>query len=316
MKKIYILLSAALILAAACTKENPGTVLRFRVSAPESEDTKATIERDGKGLKFTWETDDVLCLNFEQGGNYYQADASIDAGSISGGSAEFTVTLPSEIDGTNPFNVYAIYQKAQHWSSSQNRYWSGGPIFQFVTTEYRGVTLDKKASSTAPSTMDDGLMRPALYGEQTGVTASTLGSFSLAHMGWVLCVHFQNNSGSVMDAPYSVAFTDPAFSYFAGTSYYNVETGTFNGTGGGVISLRINEDSTSYWSEHPIANGEEVIFYRWLYSKTDIPALTPSLQLTSSSPSVSATTSLSAKTVSPGKMYHVYLYWDGTDLTL
>lgn len=311
MKKSYILLAAALILAAACTKESSETVLRFRVDVSEPAETKATIARDGEGLKFAWEADDVLCLNFEQGGMWYSADAAIS--SFSGPSAEFTVTLPSGIDGSNPFNVYAMYQKIQKWSLAQNRKWDSDGVFQFVKTESSGVTLDKGSDAEDVRNLD--FMRPALFGKQETVTSSTLTSFTLEHLGWVMCVHLRNKSGAVMNVPYGLIVKGSSDIFMASANpFYYIATGPYINTWS--CSFDLNR-SNHYWEGKTIDNGSEEMFYRWIVSVGDLPALTVQMDPTSADgDNIDATTQLPAKTVFPGKMYHVYLNWDGTNLTL
>ena len=61
----------------------------------------------------------------------------------------------------------------------------------------------------------------------------------------------------------------------------------------------------------------DLVFYHWIISKGGLPAVKVQMDPTSADgDTIDATTQLPAKTVFPGKMYHVYLNWDGTNLTL
>ena len=60
--------------------------------------------------------------------------------------------------------------------------------------------------------------------------------------------------------------------------------------------------------------GESIVFYRWLVSSSlEIPNFSSTSVYLGSSKSPS--TNLSGKTVELGKVYHIGLIWDGTDVT-
>ncbi len=312
MKTRQILFLAALV-AAACTKEAPVSeqVIRFRVDAPATVQTKVTQESDGNtpsGLVFKWESDDKLCLNFEYGGSYYPVDAAIDAATISadGKEAEFTVTVPSEIPADATFNVYAIYQDEHTWTDGTNRTWnksgSEPDVFTFSEDANQGTTLD------TPGFTGSEIMRPASYGEQKNVTASTLSSFTLSHLGWVMCVHFRNKMTEEVEMPDKITF-------IAGSEIvapkYSLTSGPLPDNQ--TISLSVAEYSWSPWSGKSIAAGEEEVYYRWVCTPASVPELRVDV---SWAPTYTSEEILPARTVTPGKVYHVYLNWDGSKVTI
>ena len=318
--KAKLIFLAAIALTVACNKENPSaapeaTVLRFKAGVPASTETKITSEQDGTGLKFAWEEDDVICLNFIYNGNSYPIDAAIDATTIStdGTNAEFTVTLPEAIPADASFDVYAIYQKAQTWAPAQNRKWYDEDSFRFVTTETYGVALVSSFEDNPGKTSN--IIRPALYGEQKGVTASSLESFTLEHLGWVACLHFRNKTASTIDVPRSLTIrsTDYYSQLFKNSDeFFQIGSG-INNTSHEIHFALANDQSREYYGKS-LAAGEEGVYYRWTTSVESLPELIGRMNI-SDTETVTSTNSLSARTVTPGKMYHFYLNWDGTDLT-
>ena len=308
--KSKIILLAALILVAACNKLDPAsspepTVLRFKAEAPVPVNTKMTSEVDVDGLKFAWENDDVLCLNFKYNGNYYPVDAAIDPSTISpsGKCAEFTVTLPSEIPSDATFDVFAIYQKdgsGREWDPTTKN------LFHFVSTEEHGTTLNN------PGSLGTSIMRPALGSEQKNVTASTLASFSLSHLGWVMCIHFRNETTSDINAPEEIRFSSTESNLFA--DEYDWPSGPV--LGHPVCSVLVQKGfggSGSPWAGTKIASWDEQVYYRWICSDNSLPELHVAVYPPNSSQSRS--TDLPARTVTPGNVYHVYLNWETTKLT-
>lgn len=312
MKTRQILFLAALV-AAACTKEAPVSeqVIRFRVDAPATVQTKVTQESDGNtpsGLVFKWESDDKLCLNFEYGGSYYPVEAAIDAATISadGKEAEFTVTVPSAIPADATFNVYAIYQKEHTWVETSNRRWNKSgtdpDVFSFAEDAFQGTTLDTPGSCGAA------ILRPAFYGEQKSVTASTLSSFALSHLGWVMCVHFRNKTTGEIDVPNQIKFS-------AGVVLFGNSYSLSSGPSGQdqTLKLSLAEYTWNPWSGKTIAAGVEQVYYRWVCSPESVSALSIEVSWGST---YTAEETLPARTATPGKVYHVYLNWDGSKVTI
>ncbi|MCR4859525.1 MAG: hypothetical protein K5910_02550 [Bacteroidales bacterium] len=302
----------AALVAAACTKEAPVSenVIRFRADAPVPAQTKMTQESDEattSGLVFKWEEDDVICLNFNYDGNYYTADAEIDASSISasGTSADFTVTVPEEIPSDASFDVYAAYQDEYTWGTRVNRCWNGTgedpAVFFFDADANQGTTLDD------PGTCQAGILRPALYAELKDVTAETLDSFSLSHLGWVMCVHLKNTGSEAYGTPRRLMFKDPQGDYlFAGSKYSCLEGPVLDRD---YIYSYLAEYSWSPWSGSVVPAGEEQLYYRWVCSTESIPNLTFTYIVLNEDNTTSIVSggTLPAKTVTPGKVYHVYM---------
>ena len=119
-----------------------------------------------------------------------------------------------------------------------------------------------------------------------------------------------------MNAPYLFNFTTSGVKSFINPAepYYYVSEGPIlNSYSTGLYVAW----SGHYWSGRTIADGSEEVFYHWIISQGDLPAVKVQMDPTSADgDTIDATTQLPAKTVFPGKMYHVYLNWDGTNLTL
>lgn len=295
--------------------------LMLTARMPQEPENRLALTADGKNLKLTWDkTSDKLLLNFKYNGTYYRSgECPITRVSADGKVATFAVTIPAEIPADATFDLYGVHQKLCNWSSND------GGFFQRITptnneyliegSEEACITLDKMGTN------EKGIIRPMIYCAKTGVTAATLGTLQFQHTGWVVALHFKNNTGAEMEMPCYInlksRLSDAIFyNGFHSTEdvYFNPETKVFHSSGTWKTSIHFEINSSGYtWLPYygqKIGAGEEKIFYRWVVSSTlDIPALEGEVYITSNNTTATKTP---VRTVQVGKIYHIYTKWDGT----
>ena len=336
MRKTLFTLAALAMIMVSCTQDNIEIEQEdnrtFIVSAamPKADDaqTRVSLTPDAEtanfGLDLKWEEDDKLMLCFEQDGTYYHNDAPIVASTISddGKTAQFAITVPSEISANATFDCEVVYQKPNSYGGANS---NGGFFesvdgvskFKLVNRADQGVTLDK------PGSTQSGIMRPMVYDYKKGITKNGFGNINLKHSGWVMALHFKNTSSSSKQLPAWIIMSDlnekgwtwnGRFSYNA--SFFEVSTHSFSNTGNKLYSelrFRIAESDWMPFYGKEILSGNEVIFYRWVTSLPSVPKLRGELSIGGDIVNASTETFLDPKTVEIGKVYHVYTTWNGTE---
>ena len=339
MKKILFTLAALAMIMVSCTQDNLEIEAQenrtFTVSAamPEANDdaqTRVSLTPDAEsgsyGLELKWENDDKLMLCFDHDGTYYHIDASIVPSSISnnGKSAQFTITIPTEIPANATFNLYGVYQKTDTRDDNGGFFKEGTKTYELENSEEQEITLDKVSSSGV------GKARPMLYFSQANIVNSsepTFAPFNLQHSGWMMALHFKNSSGGEMDMPVSLRLDNPQGTKWAwngygnNTIYFNVSTQAFSYESSTkerdrTLWFNINEYSWLPLYGQKLAAGESIVVYRWVASLPDVPQLRGEATIRGSIylyPETS--TNMPSKTVTKGNVYHIGLIWDGTNLT-
>ena len=278
------------------------------------------------GLDLKWEADDKLMLCFEQDGTYYHNDAPIVASTISadGKTAQFAITIPTEIPANATFNLYGVYQKTNTWTETNGGYFKEGTkLYELEDKEEECITLDKLGST------GKGKARPMLYFSQTNIENSStpaFATFNLQHSGWMMALHFKNSSDAEIDMPIRLTLDNPqgtewAWNGYHGNNdiYFDVSTQAFSYESSTkererTLWFTINEYDWLPLYGQKLAAGESIVVYRWVASLPDVPQLRGEATFRDSIfPETS--TNISPKTVTKGNVYHIGLIWDGADLT-
>ena len=333
--KLSIIAALFALILTGCAKENieievEPKMVTVSVTMTSPEDNAATrisLTPDSgtpHGLILKWETTDKLMLCFEYNANYYHVDANIDPNSIStsGKTANFTFSIPTQIPPDATFNLYVVYQKTNGNNSDGGRFRPGTKIYDLEKTGKDCITLDQLNPTT-----QRGIPRPMLYFQKTNIANTAtpdIGQIDLIHAGWIMALHFKNNTGAEMNLPEGIGFGVP---YFAQVWVFNGDSFTILTTSfdfsnhifsysisstQGWLYLNINEDNNSPLYGNRLARGASIIFYRWVASGTSIPALDGDIWF----PNWDSDTNSSmipARTITYGKTYHVYTTWDGTN---
>lgn len=331
MKKIFFFAVIALV-AAGCAKteiEAPAQTERRTIAlsatlpADES-DARMTYTPDGTTLK--WSAGDTLMLCFVHGANYHHNKAPIVPASISvdGKKASFTVTVPEEIPSGAAFTFHAVYQQTSTYSPTNGGYFEAGTAkYVFENFEEECITLDK------PTTDEDksGIIRPALCHTQTNATATTLNNISFRHLGWVMALHLKNSSITDLNLPTNLRmqYENESPSSFIWNGCHNNNTVTFDLSSNTVSSstanwrdkasvyFGINEYDWQPLYNSTLAAGASITLYRWLIGTPDIEPMRGYISF-SGNEVRTATLFPSRTKVQPGKVYHVYMKWNGTTL--
>lgn len=335
MKYRLFTLALLAMIMVSCTQDNLEIEAQenrtFTISAamPEANDdaqTRVSLTPDAEsgyyGLDLKWEADDKLMLCFEQDGTYYHNDAPIVASTISadGKTAQFAITIPTEIPANATFNLYGVYQKTDTRDDNGGYFKDGSMLYELENYEEQCITLDEMGST------GKGIARPMLYFSQADIVNSstpTFAPFNLEHSGWMMALHFKNSSGGEMDMPVRLNLDNPGGTKWAWNGYhgyndiyFDVATQAFsyNSTKERERTLwfSINEYDWLPLYGQKLAAGESIVVYRWVASLPDVPQLRGEALFRGNAKSETPTRT-DARTVTNGKMYHVYSEWDGTD---
>ena len=120
--------------------------------------------------------------------------------------------------------------------------------------------------------------------------------------------------------------TEPASSFiwngnpFSDSVKMDVTTGTVTSSTSiwehkAGIYFEVNESSSNPLYGEKLDNGATKVFYRWVVSTPQIEQMKVEMKLANDT-STDSTNRLPGRTVQNGKVYHVFLKWDGTALTL
>ena len=343
--KMKLTFAALALIAAGCSNEelteavqngqdSNARVITLQAAMPETTDeapaTRVTYESDGatvSGIVMTWRNTDKLQLCFKYGGNYYHKEATIIPSSISTDrkQATFTIEIPAAIPASAAFDFYAVYQQNRRNKSDGGCFQAGTPNYQFEWGEEDNVTLDHTGSNA----WNNGIINSVLLYSRTNVTQAELGTLKLdlAHTGWIMVVHLTNASGAKVDFPKYVRMkypTEPASSFIwngrQGSYAVKMDVTTrtvasyIPSAGKESVYFVVNEAGYPLYRGR-LGIGSTRILYRWVVSTPQIEQMKAEMQLTDGTTKYS-TNLLPARTVQNGKVYHVFLKWDGTNLTL
>ena len=343
--KIKLTLAALALIAASCSnqefteavqdsQDNSARIVTLQASMPQfanSAVTRASYESDGgtpSGIVMKWTADDKLQLCFKHGGNCYRTDAPIDASSISadGKTATFTLAVPTEIPAADAFDFYAVYQKTNGNDGDDGLFEAGTTNYLFERYEEQNITLDQTGNN------ERGIIDPVMLFSRTGVTAAQLSTLTLdlAHTGWVMALHLTNNSGAEMDLPNSVSlqYHRPSATSFIWNGYTGFSTIEMDVTSGTITSSSpdwgdkacvrfiVNDHDWLPLYGQKLGAGATIVLYRWAVSTDQVDRMQAIMYRKDAGSGDVSSNFLPQKTVTKGKVYHVFLNWDGTDLKL
>ena len=347
MKKFNFTLAALALIAAGCSnqdfteavqenRENNPRTITLQTSMPEITDdtpaTRTTYESDGaeiSGIVMKWEATDKLKLCFKHGDACYHKDADIVPGSISadGKRAAFALTLPDEIGDEDIFDFYAVYQRKYPNNNGSGLFQMATTNFELVADEHENITLDQTGESRK------GIINPMLLFSHTNTTKAKLGVLKLnfAHTGWIMALHLKNNSGKEMELPGSIRllYSDESTTSFIWNGYHTTTTKVKMDVATGAITadapnweskasaiFRINEGNWNPLYSGKLAAGGTIVLYRWLVSTDNVEPMGAYMQRKNVEDEDYTFNNLPAKSVTKGKVYHVFLNWNGSTLTI
>lgn len=331
MKKIIIFCTAILsLLVMGCAKtevEQPvakKNIITVSASMPDQKDNSRgyTLGSDygsASSIILGWDYTDKLKLCFEQDGNFYHQEASIQSNSITekGKKAKFTFEIPVGISSTKPFNLYAIYQKTDNDKTNGGYFQNNSAKYILEYNEESCITLSNERSTEH----NTGVIRPALKSVHQNITADELRNLSFTHLGWIIAVHIKNTAGKEMQKPQSFQLKYPE-SISTDSHIYNGSPSlspvsidlTKNGE---IVSQAANQNTILFdFTKTPLRNNtlkkeEELIIYRWLLSTEKIEKLEAFLE-----PELRETLELKGDSAFPnkdkvenGKVYHIRINW-------
>jgi len=325
--KLSIIAALFALILTGCAKENieievePKMVtVSVTMTSPEDDaTTRVSLTPDSgtpHGLILKWETTDKLMLCFEYNANYYHVDANIVPNSIStsGKTANFTFSIPTQIPPDATFNLYVVYQKTNGNNSDGGRFRPGTKIYDLEQYESYCVTLDQLNPTT-----QRGIPRPMLYFQKANIANTAtpdIGPIDLIHAGWIMALHFKNNSSDPIDLPKYIGIAPFIDWVYNGNDIdnfitsFNFSSHTFSSSNSDLIELDlyINEEGNPLFG-HKLAANASIIFYRWVASDTSIPKLYGGIEFPDGTGDFLYPGTPGTKTVTKGKVYHLYTVW-------
>ncbi len=323
--KLSIIAALFALILTGCAKENLETevepkmvTVSVTMTSPEDDvATRVSLTPDSgtpHGLILKWETTDKLMLCFEYNANYYHVDATIVPGSISanGKSANFNFTIPTEIPSDATFNLYVVYQKTNGDNSDGGCFRPNTKIYDLEKYESTYITLNQPTSNNNP--------RPMLYFQKRNITNTdnpAIGPITLIHAGWIVALHFKNDTTYEINLPKYIDMVLPLNNWVyngdwpeKATTSFDFSNCTFSSSTTQTrydLYLSINEVGNPLHGQK-LAAGAFTVFYRWVASGTSIPGLYAEFEFPDGSGDATYP-GLSAKTITYGKVYHIYTVW-------
>ncbi len=341
--KLFIIAALFALILTGCAKENLETEIEAKpeaqtkagpkkvtvsvtMTSPVDNATRVTFSPDSEtphGLIFRWEETDklLLCYEYNDGTitHYYHGDGAIKPESISedGKTADFDCIIPSDIPTDATFNFYAVYQKTNSDDADGGCFQPNTKIYDLEMHESICIRLDNGGGQR-------GIVRPMLYYSKTNIInteSPALGSIKLQHAGWIMAIHLKNNTGAEMNLPAFIILASVYFNYVSNgdgdnsisTTSFDFSDNTFS-TGSSDLKnifLSINKDGNPL-SGHKLKADESIIFYRWVATNTTIPKLLGAISFSGDDVDQITSTLLPPKTITFGKVYHIYTTWDGS----
>lgn len=326
MKRIITILTVLTLFTVSCTKtelnlpkaQERTIIVSATIPADETASRVSYATTDGSlGITLKWNETDKLTLCFVYGGRYYHKEASIVSGSISqeGKKADFKIEVPKEIPAEASFTLHAIYQQTDGNKDNGGCFEENTERYIFEGREEWCLTLDKK--NNAPND-HLGTIRPALISTRKNVTTATLNNLSFQHMGWIMALHLQNNTGENQILPESLSFQSDGDAFIWNGYHFDYSI-SVDLNEGKIKSKNPQKNSVMFhfgnspYEGQTIEKGQTIVFYRWLLSTpytNDMDAYIVSKD----GKSIKAPAILPRKNVKPGTVYHVYLKWSDNKL--
>jgi hypothetical protein len=268
MKKTILALAAMMLMLVGCTtNDEPANVqseriVTFGVTLPDDAQTRAyytTVgEGDTPGLRMMWKSGDKLSLAFVgSDGTKISKTANIIDSNINGNKASFTTSIPSALEGKS-FTVYAVFFNNK-----------GSFYLEYLSDSDTKLCFKRDEGDQSLLGLDN--ISPVVYAVQKDVT--TIGDFSLQHIGWVMALKLVNASDTDMvfdenntATQFTFGTTGDDFSYNEHGWEFDLETASVTPQSKGN---RIYFD----YKGNTVKAGESVTLYRYMVTDLQVPLL-------------------------------------------
>lgn len=263
-KTVFTIAAVFVIFFASCTKneltEPQPRIMSFTATVAEPADTRAILEDNAGTIRFKWELTDVIQLAFVQGEEKKTADATITSVSTDGRTAQFSVTVPSEITGD--FTLYAYYCKLKN---------NGGGIL--LASDPTIAILPEKPWSRLAFLGDEHSGQRYIISLWTKQAVIYSGgemppvSLSFSHLGAMMTVKVTNNTGAEVNNIHHFSIYGTQNWTFnnsgTGKAHFDMTTGSYvAGEERANLSLRIYTNMSGY-PVMRIPAGETKTYYTW-----------------------------------------------------
>lgn len=212
-------------------------------------------------------------------------------------------------------STYMLFIKKTNGNNSDGgRFRPGTKIYDLEQYESYCVTLDQLNPTT-----QRGIPRPMLYFQKANIANTAtpdIGPIDLIHAGWIMALHFKNNSSDPIDLPKYIGIAPFIDWVYNGNDIdnfitsFNFSSHTFSSSNSDLIELDlyINEEGNPLFG-HKLAANASIIFYRWVASDTSIPKLYGGIEFPDGTGDFLYPGTPGTKTVTKGKVYHLYTVW-------
>lgn len=277
----------------------PGESVDDSGNGTETVNTRIALMESSLDVKLTWEVGDMLYLVYTQGAEKMGKQmVTLTADNITreGKKASFDITIPDTFSD-EPFNLYGVYGATGFDEESNNN-------LTLPSFPWSGKTLEELQEK------DILLLRFAAENIQKSTPDF---SVAFAHVGSLFHIRVFNSSDNILreiSKAELIAETAIQAYQYGEKATYNPVTGLFSGTTVTATSLPFEI------TQADLTSGDMVHFWGWYPPVADQkwPAL--ALKITTSESSYTSTNTKPARTTptAPGKVYHFYACYDGTNL--
>lgn len=282
--KLFFLAAVAFILASCSNNEivvpdenvlNVKTeqqVLHITASFEESVETRATLEESGttliKSIIYKWQTTDKIQFSFVQSGllNPITAEANVTSVSADGRTAQFTVPVPTEIDRTAEYKLYAFRSDRKSSITSGSVLNTNSTIAVLPTQQF-----DYKA------TLADQAIIFSIWSEKTIPANNTLDiALSFKHLGSIMTLNLKNVGTTAINDLHSLILQESSSKSWiynrylgGGGAQFDMATGTF------VSGQEKPSWTLTFFSSSLTFNPQSVgTYYLWFIPKSDAMPIT------------------------------------------
>ena len=334
MRKKYLpfIAIAIMILFAACSSEDliteeniepqvEGRTISLTASIPDEEPaTRVALTRDEKNINLTWQSGDRLQFAIVQGTTKVKRVITLTQNNITNNAktVSFAITVPSEIDDNEPFDLYGLYSNYKNVDNLPNGLPNG-----LSETNPTNVILTRTPGSMGTLTAVQNRGDVMIYFKSSVTPGNPPTTVTFKHLGSLFAISLKNTSSTSLTGFQELRLqgvgggTDEKWAYnsSAGGQIFDLETEQFQNkdSGGNFISFNIPGPAATF-----AANATATLWgwYPPLPHK-NWPAL--QLQLIEANGTTIVKQSVNSKLArtaptAPGRTYHFYARWDGTDL--
>lgn len=322
--KLLITFATLALIIASCAKneiiEPQPRVMHITATVEEPASTRATLQELETGaIRFKWVSGDIIQMAFVQGDVKKTANAEVTTVIDDGRTAQFTVTVPTEITAGD-FTLYA-YRSSRYSNHTEggSQLLSTDPVIAVLperTWEYVGLLSNAQGQPPIVSLWDKKTVTYSGGGAMPDV------ALTFKHLGAMMTVKIKNTTGAEIEDIASLQFISTSGTHWLrnhsgnGMAHFNMEEGNY--VAGQELTNYIFKLNTNPGYGYYIQPGETTSFSQWFAPGAYTEANPIKVDAYNSAPKVIGTTGTGTKNAlnfQPGNNYVLYLKIGAPDAT-